>query len=104
MSLTLPQPAGILRSRLSKALTPFVSEADRDSAIVAALRALEAVGIPIEGSGWLDDDEPLASAFREEGVDNERIPMEEGLDDENELFLDATEVGDLPSTWEDTDN
>lgn len=104
MSLTLPQPAGILRSRLSKALEPFVAEADRDEAIVVALRALENIGFSIAGSGWLDDDEPLASAFRVEGLDSEGLPLDGDLEDANELFLDATEVGDLPSTWEDTGN
>lgn len=102
MSLTLPKPAGILRSRLSKAIEPFVSEAENDATIVAVLRALESVGFSISGTGWLDDDEPLASAFRQEGLDEEGMPMDEGLDQANELFLDATEVGDLPSAWEDT--
>lgn len=83
-------------------MEPFVSESDSDAAIVAVLRALESVGFSISGSGWLDDDEPLASAFRQEGLDEEGLPLDEGVEQANEVFLDATEVGDLPSAWEDT--
>lgn len=99
MPLTLPKPAGLLRSRLDRALGNIVPESDRDEAIVVVVRALEELGFSIEANGWLDDDEPLASAFRQEGLDGEGIPMD-AQEDTGEIFLDASEVGDLPSLWE----
>lgn len=104
MSLTLPKPAGLLRSRLGRALENLVPESERDEVIVVVVRALEELGLSIEGNGMLDDDEPLASAFRQEGLDNEGIPLDPP-EQISELFLDASEVGDLPSLWEgDTDS
>lgn len=108
MSLTLPQPAGLLRSKLEHALESLVPEADRDTIIVAVLRTMDDVGFSIHGNGWLDDDEPLRVAFREQGLDSEGLPEDLSLDTDGggEIFLDGIDLDDddnsgLPSSWPD---
>lgn len=109
MSLTLPQPAGLLRAKLENAIALLVSEADRDEVIVAVLRAMDDVGFPIYGNGWLDDDESLRAAFREEGLNAEGMPEEMLIGGEigGEVFLNEIDLDDdlsgLPSSWPDTD-
>lgn len=119
MSLTLPQPAGLLRSKLENALVSLVPEADRDEVIVAVLRTMNDVGFAIHDNGWLNDDEPLLAAFREQGLDSEGMPDELplGTDMSGEVFLDASDLdeagieaidldidddSELPASWPDT--
>lgn len=112
MGLTLPQPAGMLRAKLEQALASLVPEADRDEVIVVALRALDDAGVIIEAAGWLDDDEPLQAAFREQGLDSEGMPEELSMHPSatGEVFLDMedlSEAGDdsgLPTHWSDDDS
>jgi hypothetical protein len=108
MSLTLPQPAGLLRSKLETALASLVPEADRDEIIVSVLRAMNDVGFSIYDNGWLDDDEPLLAAFREKGLDSEGLPEDLLITSKGEegFFIDGIDLDDddnsgLPSSWPD---